>query len=147
MAFYKYWFFNSTNFNNWCMRNILWSCYPVGGCHWTSLMISQHNTGSGNGLVSSGNKLLPQPILTQYSICHHMTSQGHNVLITQWYCMIQWDLFTKWHFLSKILPKDIPYFAHGGELWSVLWEFIFWFISRTHHCFDTCYIVLWYIVL
>ena len=33
------------------------------------------NIGSGNGLVSSGNKPLPEPMLTQ--ICHYMVSLGH----------------------------------------------------------------------
>ena len=35
--------------------------------------------GSGNGLVPSGNKPLPEAMLTQ--ICHHMASLGHNELI------------------------------------------------------------------
>ena len=34
--------------------------------HWTSLMIS--HIGSGNGLVLSGNKPLPEPMLTQISV-------------------------------------------------------------------------------
>ena len=32
-------------------------------CHWTLLMRDQH--GSDNGLVPSGNKPLPEPMLTQ----------------------------------------------------------------------------------
>ena len=39
------------------------------------------NIGSGNGLVPSGSKPLPEPILTQ--ICCHMASLGHNEL-THW---------------------------------------------------------------
>ena len=37
------------------------------------------NIGSGNGLMSSGNKPLPQPMLTQ--IVNIMMSLGHNELI------------------------------------------------------------------
>ena len=45
----------------------------VTGLHWWAVSI-----GSGNGLVPSGNKPLPEPMLTQ--ICHHMASLGHNEL-------------------------------------------------------------------
>ena len=40
----------------------------VTGLHWWSV-----NTGSGNGLVPSGNKSLPEPMLTQISVAisHH----------------------------------------------------------------------------
>ena len=41
--------------------------------HWSLV-----NIGSGNGLVPSGNKPLPEPMLTQ--ICRHMASLCHNVL-------------------------------------------------------------------
>ena len=36
-----------------------------GECHKTSLMINQFNIGSCNGFVASGNKPLPEPMLTQ----------------------------------------------------------------------------------
>ena len=36
------------------------------------------NIGSGNGLVPSGNKPLPEPILTQIYVAMHMASPGHN---------------------------------------------------------------------
>ena len=39
------------------------------------------NIGSGKGLVPSGNKSLPEPMLTKF--CRHMTSLGQNVL-TAW---------------------------------------------------------------
>ena len=45
------------------------------GLHWWSV-----NIGSGNGLVPSGNKPLPKPMLTQIS-WRHMVSLGHNELI------------------------------------------------------------------
>ena len=44
------------------------------GLHWWSV-----NIGSGNGLVLSGNKPLPGPVLTQ-DLCRHMASLGHNEL-------------------------------------------------------------------
>ena len=40
------------------------------------LIDDKSNIGSGNGLVPSGNKPLPEPMLTQ--ICHPMASLGHN---------------------------------------------------------------------
>ena len=40
------------------------------------------NIGSGNGLVPSGNKPLPEPMLTQIHVaCDHMASLGHIELI------------------------------------------------------------------
>ena len=38
--------------------------------------------GSGNGLMPSGNKPLPEPVLTQ--ICDHIASLGQNELIIAW---------------------------------------------------------------
>ena len=46
----------------------------VSGLHWWSV-----NIGTGNGLVLSGNKPLPEPVLPQ--ICRHMASLGHSELI------------------------------------------------------------------
>ena len=50
---------------------------------WMSLDFTDKsvNIGSGNGLVPSGTKPLPEPILTQ--ICRHMVSLGRNEL-THW---------------------------------------------------------------
>ena len=49
---------------------ISWNCpnMNVTGFHWWSV-----NIGSGNGLVPSGNKPLPEPMLTQISVAawHH----------------------------------------------------------------------------
>ena len=44
---------------------------PSGDNHWTSLMVV--NIDLGNGLVPSGNKPLPEPMLTQIfvAIWHH----------------------------------------------------------------------------
>ena len=42
-----------------------------GECH--NIPFMKVNIGSGNGLVPSGNKSLPEPVLTQISdaICRH----------------------------------------------------------------------------
>ena len=50
-----------THFNDKYLY-FLWNCYQVSATrpHWSLI-----NIGSGNGLVSSGNKPLPEPILTQ----------------------------------------------------------------------------------
>ena len=47
---------------------------PSAECHKTSLM----NIGSGNGLVPSGNKPLPEPMLTNiyFAIWRHYTTTG-----------------------------------------------------------------------
>ena len=75
----KFWTCNfQTDFNDWWLRHHLWNCtnMNVTGLHWPSF-----NIGSGNGLVPSGNKPLPEPMLamTQISCCH-MASLGHNEL-------------------------------------------------------------------
>ena len=63
-------------------------------CQWTLLI--EVNIGSGNGLVPSGNKLLPGPMLTD--LCRHMASLGHNELshrvdtIHSQGCWIEWIL-------------------------------------------------------
>ena len=63
------------DFSDWRLRHLLWNCpnIHVTGLHWWSV-----NVGSGNGLVPSGNKPLPEPMLTQIS--RHMVSLGHNEL-------------------------------------------------------------------
>ena len=40
----------------------------------------QVNIGLGNGLVPSGNKPLPETMLTQIYVCHHIASLGQNEL-------------------------------------------------------------------
>ena len=66
--------FNSCNFqmdfSGWWLRHLLWNCpnINVTGLHGWSVSI-----GSGNGLVPSGNKPLPEPMLTQIAVaiwCH-----------------------------------------------------------------------------
>ena len=60
----------------WLMAEILAVKLNVTRPYWWSV-----NIGSGNGLVPSGNKPLPEPMLTQ--ICGHRVSLGHNELINQ----------------------------------------------------------------
>ena len=53
-----------TDFSDWLLRHHLWNCsnMNVTRLHWWV------NIGSGNGLVPSGNKPLPEPMLTQISV-------------------------------------------------------------------------------
>ena len=53
---------------------------PSDESYWTLLMISQH--WSGNGLVTKGNKLLPEPMLTQIyvAIGHHMAIMSEHTV-------------------------------------------------------------------
>ena len=53
------------DFSNWRLRHLLWNCpnMIVIGLHWWSV-----NIGSGNSLVSSGNKPLPEPMLPHISV-------------------------------------------------------------------------------
>ena len=51
-------------FSDWWLRYLLWNCptMNVTGHRWSV------NIGSGNGLVLSGNKPLPEPVLTKISV-------------------------------------------------------------------------------
>ena len=75
-----------THFSDRWLRHLLSNCpnMNVAGVYWWSV-----NIGSGNGLVPSGNKPLPEPMLTQ--ICRHMVSLGQNELI----CNMLFTLFWK----------------------------------------------------
>ena len=64
------------HFSDWWLRHILWNCpnMNVTGLHWWSV-----NIASGNGLVPSDNKPLPEQMLTQISVaiwCHFGTMSG-----------------------------------------------------------------------
>ena len=50
-----------THINDKYLKYFLWNCYQVNATtpHWSLV-----NIGSGNGLVPSGNKPLPEPMLT-----------------------------------------------------------------------------------
>ena len=65
------------------MKDIYWTIpvkLPSGECHNASLMIS-HHFGSGNGLVPSGTKPMPEPMLTQIFVTIWHGSLGHNGLM------------------------------------------------------------------
>ena len=53
------------NFSDQWLRYLMWNCPQMNftGLHWWSV-----NIGSGNGLVLSGSKPLPEPMLTQISV-------------------------------------------------------------------------------
>ena len=63
------------DFSDWWLSNLLWNCpnMNVIGLDWWSV-----NIGSGNGLVPSGNKPLPEPMLTQTSVAiwHHYATMS-----------------------------------------------------------------------
>ena len=50
------------DFSDWWLRHLLWNCpnMNVTGLHWWSV-----NIDLGSGMVLSGNKPLPEPMLTQ----------------------------------------------------------------------------------
>ena len=58
------------NFSDWWLEYLFWNCIQMNGPYWWWV-----NVGSGNGLVPTGNKPLPNP-----DLCHHMVSLGHNEL-------------------------------------------------------------------
>ena len=58
------------------LGHLLWNYFQMNATrpHWWSV-----NTGSGNGLVLSGNKPLPEPMLTQFCVtiwCHQATMKN-----------------------------------------------------------------------
>ena len=65
----KLWIMNfRANFTGWGLRYLLWYCPEVTGHYWWQVTIV-----SGNGLVPSGNKPLPEAMLTQIYVatwCH-----------------------------------------------------------------------------
>ena len=74
------------------LRHLLWNCpnMNVTGLHWWSV-----NIGSGDGLVPSGNKPLPEPMLTQISVRHHWCAQ--------WLCTEQHLGKNIIHIMTKII--------------------------------------------
>ena len=63
------------DFSNWWLRHLLWNCPQMITTGPGDLV----NIGSGNGLVPSGNRPLPEPMLTQSS-CQHMVSLHESIL-------------------------------------------------------------------
>ena len=77
-----------TNFNDWWLSYLPWN-YPqmnVTGPFWWLV-----NIGSGNGLVLSGNKPLPEPMLTQIYVTIGITRPQWVKIPQSKYCsMISW---------------------------------------------------------
>ena len=106
-----------TDFSDCWLRNLLWNCpnMNVTGLNWWSV-----NIGSGNGLVPSGNKPWPEPMLTQIS-CRCMVSLGQNELIsiTGPRTSTGWLMTTlQWHHMStmasQITGNSNVYLTHWG---------------------------------
>ena len=70
-------FFKVIFVNDGRVMNLLWNCPQVivTGPHWWKV-----NIGSGNGLVPSGNKPLPEPMLTQFSSYEILDLSGNGLL-------------------------------------------------------------------
>ena len=105
-----------TDFSDWWFMHFLWNCpnMNVIGIHWWSV-----NIGSSNGLVPTGHKPLPEPILTQ--ICRHMASLGHNELT--WsapnHCLNQCRNNVSW-----TRRKNFPWIL--SEIHLFLYQILFW---------------------
>ena len=96
----KFWTSNfEANFIDWWLRYFLWNFLQVilFGPHWW-----QVNIGSGNGLVPSGNKPLPEPMLTQI----YVTIWLHQATMSQDICSHNddevWILFLYTPMLKKV---------------------------------------------
>ena len=78
----------STQFTDWHLEHFLWSWWLV-------------SIGSGNSLVSSGNKLLPEPMLTQTCLT-----------IYGWYDLIN---VTQQHggFILRLIKATLPEVTHN----------------------------------
>ena len=119
-----------THFNDTYLEYFLWNCNQLNATtpHWSLI-----NIGSGNGLVPSGNKPLPEPMLTQIIAPYGVTGPQWVKGLTCWVLKpeysartssIQWLLMPwllvvpghqqKWHWLSRI---------NGGPLSSMRSDF------------------------
>ena len=87
------WYLEYSNIHHWGM-NATWSCW------W------QDNIGSGNGLVLSGNKPLPDPMFTKIS-WRHMVLQGHIELTDPMLTFLSFG----------------PSQTNFSEMWNIIWNF------------------------
>ena len=87
------------------LRYLLWNCpnMNVTGLHLWSV-----NIGSGDGLVPSGSKPLPEPVLTQISVDHRFQSNKPSLILSQ----------------TPLDTYSFPYTKYF--LWTWIW------IGRTH---------------
>ena len=72
------------------------------------------NIGSGNGLVPSGSKPLPEPMLTQ--ICRHMVSLGHNELTSFVILRQSWFTEIKCRFWLRVKIIVVACWCHDHYL-------------------------------
>ena len=104
-------------FSDWWLRHLLWNCpsMNVTGLHRWSV-----NIGSGNGLVQSGNKPLPEPM--------YLTGGVPLPRVTFW-AQIPLGVFLASIFLPKSLAKGIFFTKNpknwhfGAEIVSVFGKF------------------------
>ena len=93
------------DFSDWWLRYLIWNWPQMNATkpHWWLV-----NIGSGNGLMSSGNKPLPEPTLTQ--ICVVIAISQVTIISTHFYChsTTSFNTFasTKPLSVKKMLPKS-----------------------------------------
>ena len=83
-----------------------------GECHRTPLMTGQH--GSGNGLVPSGNKPLPEPMLTQIYVTRPQWVNNHASHLIK-YTVARY-LLHEWQCFPEYLWSAVRYFTWGTWL-------------------------------
>ena len=94
--------------------------------HWSLI-----NIGSGNSLVLSGNKPLPEPMLTHIS-WRHMTSLGHNdlSLLHRGSTYIAWCFLVKW---KSIISIGVNSLLHWDSIYSRAGPRTIGIINNTHY--------------
>ena len=93
---------------------------------WMSLHWWSVNIVSGNGLVLSGNKPLPEPMLTQIS--RHMASLGHNELTK-----INFQFFFLLYF--TLVLEYPPHLLSCSSWWQTSCDQVhrtWWWLSQSH---------------
>ena len=110
------------NFDNWWLGYHLWNCPQVifRGPQWWWISI-----GLGNGLAPSGNKPLPEPMLTQIyvAIWHHLAT-------TSWYG--EGELICLW---QRLFYLFIFYFFPHFDVWIIMGKHTSCrFICILYHC-------------
>ena len=94
-------------------------------CHWTSLMISQ--IGSGYGLVPSGNKPLPEPMMIQISLAIWV-SLDHKLIKQSIKQMGNFCQNAIWGSNVILYKCDISVWDWPSTMnvWSALWLLMVW---------------------
>ena len=108
------------NYSDWWLRYLLWNCPQknVTRPYWWYV-----NIGSGNGLVPPGNKPLPEPILTQFSVTNaKLLSIGPlGTNFSEILIKLRNFSFTKMH-VKISSAKWQPFCPRGDELIIPLWQ-------------------------